>query len=274
MKTIVVQGGTDGIGRGLALFCLKRGDEVLVVGRNGEKGRSFLATADELGAGSRAYFLQADLSLVSENRRVVEEVGKRYPVVDALVLCARHYRSTRLETAEGFENTFALFYLSRFLLSHGLLEPLERAKAPVIMNVAGPGTPMGEVHWDDLQLERNYDGLEALMQGGKTNDLLGVAFAERHRSVRTRYVLFNPGSVATSFSGEYDPATAAHIESMKLTGRPVEEGIAPIVPLIDTPPAEPLTAFVEGRPMPVAGRHFDREHGLRLHEMTQEMLSR
>ncbi|MEV7908333.1 SDR family NAD(P)-dependent oxidoreductase, partial [Streptomyces anulatus] len=167
MKTVVISGGTDGIGREIARTRLSRGDNVVVIGRNAEKGKALTEAAGESGAGARVFFVAADLSLVRENRRVVEEIAERFPVVDALVLCARHYRARRRETAEGFEDNFALFYLSRFLLGHGLAGSLERAERPVIMNVAGPGADLSMVHWDDLQLRRGYDGGTALTQGGK-----------------------------------------------------------------------------------------------------------
>ncbi|MFB4424413.1 SDR family NAD(P)-dependent oxidoreductase [Streptomyces sp. QL37] len=274
MKNIVIQGGTDGMGRALARTYLNRGDAVLVIGRSEAKGQAFLAEANAAGAGSRAAFLQADLSLVSENDRVVEEIGERFPVVDALVLCARHYLSPRRDTAEGIESSLALFYLSRYLLSHGLRGHLEKADRPVIVNVAGPGSPMGEIHWDDLQLKRNYHGLDAQMQGGKANDLLGVSFASLYDGGRTRYVLFNPGSVSTSFSGEYDAATKGHIEGMKRMAKSVEAGIAPIVTCLDSPPAEPLSAFVEGRRMSLDHPSFRLADALRLDELTRELLGR
>ncbi|MEU1733478.1 SDR family NAD(P)-dependent oxidoreductase [Streptosporangium sp. NPDC020145] len=274
MKRIVVQGGSDGMGRGMGAAFLERGDEVVVIGRDERKGESFLSAAREIGAGGRAHFVRADLSLVSENRRVVREIGERLPAVDVLVLCARHFLSERRETAEGFEYTFALFYLSRFLLGHDLRGLLEKGERPVIMNVAGPGSPMGEIQWDDLGFERNYDGLAAQMQGGKANDLLGVSFAERYGSGPIRYVLFNPGSVSTGFSGEYDEMTRFHVEAMKRSAKPVEAGIKPIIATIDNPPAEPLSAFVEGRRMDLVGESFEPRHARRLDEVTRELLSR
>lgn len=111
--------------------------------------------------------------------------------------------------------------------------------------MSGPGVPKSEIHWDDIGLTRGYDGVTAQLQAGRANDLLGTAFAARHDSIS--YVLVNPGAVATSFSGEYDAATLAHVERLKKFGKPVAEGIAPILALIDEPPGVPLSAFVEGR---------------------------
>lgn len=273
MKNIVISGGTDGIGKALALHYLNRGDNVIVIGRNTKKGTVFLDAAIEIDAGTRTSFIPADLSLINENKKVIEEIKTKFSKVDVIVLCARHYRTIRFETAEGFEENFALFYLSRFLLSHGMVESLEKADNPVIMNVAGPGADMSVMHWDDLELKQGYNGGIALAQGGKLNDLLGVDFAYRHNAGRTRYVLFNPGMTSTGFSGEYDEQTATHITAMKKFGKPVEKSIVPIIDLMDSPPAEPLSAFVEGKRISVEHKYFDKDSATRLYEITQELLS-
>ncbi|WP_329520598.1 SDR family NAD(P)-dependent oxidoreductase [Spirillospora sp. NBC_01491] len=270
MRTLVISGGTDGIGRALALASVRRGDTVAVIGRSEDRGRAFLRAA--AGASGRAHFVRADLSLLSENERVVEEVTARFPVVDALVLCARHYRSARAVTAEGFEANYALFYLSRFLLGHGLVGPLEKAGAPVVVNVAGPGAGLSALRWDDLGLERGYHGAVALAQGGPLNDLLGVAFAAEHGTGPIRYVLVHPGTTATGFSGEYDAETAALIARMRRSGKPVAEAVAPIAAVIDAPPREPLSAFVEGVRIPVDGASFDRAAAARLQDLTRRQL--
>ncbi|QLE70929.1 SDR family NAD(P)-dependent oxidoreductase [Streptomyces rectiverticillatus] len=275
MKTVVISGGTSGIGEALAYTYLKRGDNVVVIGPSPDKGEKFLTRADGLGAGPRSFFIRADLSLVAENEQVVAEIREKFPVVDALVLCARFFRSYRRVTDEGFEHNFALYYLSRFLLGYGLADLLEKAPRPVIMNVAGPGIEAGRIHWDDLGLERGYDGWDAMFQGGKLNDLLGVSFAAGHRGYRTRYVLDFPGGTATGFAGEFDPATAAHIRAMLRSAKPVEAGIAPIVAAIDSPPAEPLSAFFEGRRLDLRRhRSFDEADAARLDAVTRKLLAR
>ncbi|MGG2461070.1 SDR family NAD(P)-dependent oxidoreductase [Streptomyces sp. RGM 3693] len=272
MKTYVITGGTDGIGKALALRCLGRGDEVVVVGRSGEKGAAWLAAAREQGAAERAHFLPADLSLVAENRAVIDGLRASFPRIDALVLCARHFRTTRLVTTEGFENTFAHFYLSRFLLSHGLVEPLEAAGRPVILNVAGPGGA-GEIAWGDLQLARAYDGLRALAQGGRLNDLLGVGFADAWPTARTRYVLVNPGTVNTSFSGQYTPAVQAQVDAIRRSAQMVENAVRPLAAVLDAPPEAPLSAFVQGVPLRPDGPGWEVAVARRLRRSTERLLA-
>ncbi|RSM85688.1 oxidoreductase [Kibdelosporangium aridum] len=272
MKTIVVSGGTTGIGEALAHHYLGRGDQVVVIGSDPAKGMRFLDRADQAGSRDRAFFMLADLSLISENTRVIGEIAAQFPVVDVLVLCARYFRSYRTVTREGFEHNFALYYLSRYVLGYGLIDQLEKADRPVIMNIAGPGVGPGHVQWDDLALERGYDGWAAMFQGGKLNDLLGVSFAADHRRHRTRYVLLFPGGTRTGFAGEFDPPTAAYVEEMKRMAQPVAEAVGPIARIIDAPPSAPLSAFVEGRQISLQLPSFDKDEATRLDAITRELL--
>jgi PPOX class probable F420-dependent enzyme len=273
VKTFVVTGGTDGIGRALALARLARGDQVAVVGRDAEKGAAFMDAAARLGAGERAHVVLADLSLVRETTGAIERIRALFPKVDALVLCARHFRSTRAVTAEGFESTLALYYLSRYVLSHGLRDLLDAAPQPVVLNVCGPGPNPGEIRWDDLGRAHGYDGMAAQLQGGLLNDLLGVGFAQDPRSRRIRYLLLNPGTVSTAFSGEYDPETAAQVEALRRVAQPVEDAIEPVLALLDDPPAEPVSAWLQGERLDLTGPSFDPGAARRLSVVTAEMLS-
>ncbi|GLL02172.1 hypothetical protein [Dactylosporangium matsuzakiense] len=60
------------------------------------------------------------------------------------------------------------------------------------------------------------------------------------------YVQNHPGVVATSFAGEYDAATAAHVDGLRVSGESVAEAVAQILPFLDEPPTG-VTAALEGR---------------------------
>ncbi|MDO3677966.1 SDR family NAD(P)-dependent oxidoreductase [Paenibacillus ehimensis] len=272
MKIIVITGGTDGIGKGLAMDSLKKGNTVVVIGRNHQKGQHFLEDANKIGAIERAFFFQADLSLVMENKRIVAEIESRFPTVDALILCAQHYRSERGETIEGFEKTFALYYLSRFILSYGLKNLMENADKPSVINVCAPGIEVGKIYWNDLQLTRNYSGLEAMMQSSRLNDLLGIGFAENDKINKIKYILFNPGGVSTSFSGEYDEVMKNQIVQIKKSAKPVQEGIKPIVKLLEKPPIKSISANMEGNEISLEHESFDRENAIKLFNITKNLL--
>ncbi|WP_433176872.1 SDR family NAD(P)-dependent oxidoreductase [Actinoallomurus sp. CA-150999] len=275
MRTYVITGGTDGMGRGLGLHFLRRGDRVIAVASGETKGRAFLAEADRLGAADRAVHLRADLSTVAGMRKVIDEVTGAADAVDGLVFGAQRFRPEREETEDGLEFTFALAYLSRFVIGHGLMEHLERAEAAVIMNIAGPGGMPGRIHWDDLQLRDGYKGMRAAMQTSRCNDLLGVGFAARYPDARTRYVLYNPGFVATAMADPLPQPQRAITKTLaRFFATPVDKAIVPIAGLLDDPPAAAVTAFKRGRPLPLTGTDFDPAAADRLHEVTTDLLAR
>ncbi|WP_206062117.1 SDR family NAD(P)-dependent oxidoreductase [Nonomuraea basaltis] len=269
----MVTGGTDGIGKGLGLYYLGRGDRVVAVGSNPDKGRRFLAEARAIGSGERAEYIQADLSLVAENRRVVAHIAESYPVVDALVLAARYYRSTRYETAEGIEHNFALFYLSRYLFSRGLADQMEAGERPVILDLAGPGGDLLAMNWDDLQFARDYRPDQIMMQCGKLSDLAGVGFTAEHPGSRIHYVLAHPGLTATGFTGDYNEADAALAAGMHDRGQSVDAAVAMLRRHLDNPDPEPLSAYMQHTKIDVGGEPFDPAAARRLADITETVLS-
>ncbi|GAB2506202.1 hypothetical protein GCM10026982_36150 [Nocardiopsis aegyptia] len=269
----MVQGGTDGMGRGIVMARLEAGDTVVALGSSAEKGRRLHAEAAALGAGDRLRFVRADLSSIAENERAVADIRAQSPAVDALVLCANRQAPRREVTAEGLEFTFALYYLSRYLLSHGLRAEFDAAPAPVIVNVAAAGLKVGRVNLADLQSEAKYSTIRAQMQAGRANDLLGRSLADEPSS-RARIVLHHPGFTRTlgGIGHLRQPAKGIITLLGKVAAKPVETAIAPMVEVIDGPPAEPLTAIDRGRPVDLAMATFDPARARELAEATRGLV--
>lgn len=273
MKTVIITGGTDGIGRSLALIYLERGDRVVIIGRNTDKAHSITEAAARLDAADRLEFLRADLTLVTENHRVLERLRTDYPVVDILVLGARYYRSTRSVTPEGFEASFALFYLSRYLLTYGLAGNLERAAEPIILDLSGPGGDLSRIRWHDLQFAESYDPDAVMHQCGKLSDLLAVGFSEDHPEGRIRYLLLHPGLTATGFTGDYSPADRILVEDMHRRGQPVEAAADRILRRLDDLPPAPLSAYMQETAVDTESTAFDPQAARRLRDHTRALLT-
>ena len=282
MKTVLITGGTDGIGRGIALSCLQKGCQVIAVGSSAEKGQRLMAEADSLGKGAQLTFLQADLSLVSENRRIIKQVSNQVPNLDALVLCAASLcpQKAYSETKEGHEFTFSLYYLSRYVLCFGLKELLEKSSNPLILNVCAPGMK-GKVHWNDIQMKEKYDGQSAQFHGSRLNDLLGVSFTEKDSVKKIHYLLFNPMAARTPGAakmGEGNPLMKAMMKLYyRLAGKDVEEIVALHETLIHKLPASDsngsgLYAYKLEQPVDLRMGTFEKEDARRLDEITAGML--
>ncbi|WP_428265628.1 SDR family NAD(P)-dependent oxidoreductase [Haliangium sp.] len=158
VKTILVTGATDGIGRATALGLAERGAQVLVHGRRGDKVDQVCAeiarTAPNAPA-AEGYL--ADLSSLAEVRALAEQVGAAHPRLDVLINNAGVFVKERQLSPDGFELTWAVNHLAPFLLTHLLLPALRAAPARVV-TVSSVAHNRGQIHWDDLQLERGWDG--------------------------------------------------------------------------------------------------------------------
>ncbi|WP_344875929.1 SDR family NAD(P)-dependent oxidoreductase [Allokutzneria multivorans] len=268
MKTVIISGGTSGMGRETALRRLAKGDNVIVIGSGEAKGR---ALVDRVSS-PNLHFLRADLSSVAEVERVVREVSDRHESVDALALFANRVNAERVETEDGLEATFALYYLSRYLLSHRLRPVLDASENPVIISVAGVGVTAGRVHWEDPQLTAKYGRVRAQLQAGRANDLLGVAFAEEGGG-RARYVMYHPGFTRSGLDGVANPVVRGAVKlAARFFARSVAESARPVVDWIDRPPAAPLTAVDRGRPVDPALRTLDSADAARLARYTETLV--
>lgn len=132
----LVTGGTDGIGRAVALQLAAGGDRVLFVGRDAERGAEVLSALRAARPGVQHVFLQADLSLLSEAARVADEVEHLTDRLDAAIFCAGVLALRPEWTREGLERTFVLNYLSRYLLATRLVPALTLAPAGRLVLVA------------------------------------------------------------------------------------------------------------------------------------------
>ncbi|RXZ81131.1 SDR family NAD(P)-dependent oxidoreductase [Paenibacillaceae bacterium] len=272
MKDLFIAGGTSGMGKGLAMHYLRQGSKVTVTGSNPLRGKEFLDEAERSGAASRAFFIQADLSSLLENRRVIQEVQARHESLDGLVLTAMQQFPKRKVTSDGYESTFALYYISRFVLSYGLTELLEKGNNPVIVSIGGTGMTKGEVHWDDLQLEHKYGLLKATLQGGRANDLLGVAYAENHKNAKTRFILNHPGYTNSGTNHLSQPFKTILGIMGKLFAQPVEKSIQPIIKLMDHPSPQSLIAWDRTKAVDLSLRTLNKRDAMKLYQVTKHIL--
>jgi NAD(P)-dependent dehydrogenase (short-subunit alcohol dehydrogenase family) len=83
MKTVMILGGTKGVGNEVLKSCLKKGYNVSFCGRNLKEGNEII---ESLQADNKLYFHQIDLNTISEIENFYLETIKRFKSIDALVL--------------------------------------------------------------------------------------------------------------------------------------------------------------------------------------------
>src|ERR687894_1545587 len=197
-RASLVTGGTDGIGRAVALGLARGGDRVLFVGRRAEKGARVLAEWREVGPGPDHAFIPADLSMLPETARVAEEVARLTDRLDAAVFCAGILAALPEWTAEGLERNFVLNYLSRYLLARLLLPMLTESPSGRLVLVANAGMYGDTLDCDDLQHRKGRPGLRVSGRTQFANDLLAVELADRLRGTRVEATCVFPGVADTA----------------------------------------------------------------------------
>jgi len=208
--------------------------------------------------------------LVSENERVINEVAAKVNKLDNVFFFAANqgFRKEPIKTKDGFEHTFALYYIS-----YGLAPLLEKSDEPIVFNVSPPGMK-GNIQWDNLQLFLSFESFKAMRNGSRLNDLLAVKFVKTHSSIRT--ILYNPWLVRTNGSSVAfgNRMLKAFMTIMyKFKGKTVEEAILPIIQLVEQPFSQGLTAYIKGKSIDLSMDTYNPLNADRLHEATLKLLS-
>jgi retinol dehydrogenase 14 len=204
-KTVLITGGTGGIGRATAVRLASMGARLGIVGRDlGRTQRAAAEIASESGNGIVDAF-GADMSSQAEVRRLASEVLAAYPRLDVLINNVGGFWSHRHVTADGLERTFALNHLAPFLLTGLLLDRLIATAPARIVTVASGAQSMGIIAFDDLMGERKFSGQQAYNQSKLANVMFTYELARRLTGTGVTATALHPGMTNTSFSAE-DPS--------------------------------------------------------------------
>ncbi|WP_219464282.1 SDR family NAD(P)-dependent oxidoreductase [Nonomuraea rhizosphaerae] len=262
MRTILVTGATDGLGRELARRLAAGGDRVVVHGRDPERVRR---TRDEAGGTTEG--VVADLAELRQVDRLAEEVLDRFDRLDVLVNNAGTGSgapgSGREESKDGVELRFAVNYLAGYHLTRRLL-PLLVASAPSrVVNVASAGQQA--VDFDDPMLTRAYGRQRAYAQSKLAQIMFTFDLAEE---------LAGQGVSANTLH----PATYMDTTMVRESGAPVmstvEEGTEATLRLIDGLDGVSGSYFNGRREGRADAQAYDREARRRLRRVSDDLVRR
>ena len=178
VRTALVTGATDGVGRVVAERLGATGLRVLVHGRDRERGDRVVH--DIRQAGGEAEFIAADLASLAQVRGLAASVADKADRLDLLInnagIGSGGTGALRQESADGHELRFAVNYLAGFLLTRMLLPSLRNNAPARIVNVASAGQQAIDI--DDVMLTSGYSGSRAYCQSKLAQVLFTVDLAE------------------------------------------------------------------------------------------------
>ena len=179
-KTILVTGATSGIGFYTARNLASKGAQVIITGRDGQRGRQAVRSLRHHVGDDRVEFLSADHSTVGGNQDLAERVLEQADHLHGLVNNVGGFYNDRAETHDGYEATLAMNLIGPFALTEALLPALASGAPARIVNVASAAHTMwkGDPH-EDAQSEEAYLGLRAYARSKLLNILWTFALARR-----------------------------------------------------------------------------------------------
>ena len=194
MTLVLITGATRGIGRAAAVALARQGIELALVGREAERVKAVSREATAAGTGAPVHEHVADLTLMSEVRALAAQARERYEHVDVLANNAGALFSSRKETSEGLERTFALNHLAPFLLTSLLRDRLSGGR---VVTTSSDAHKAGVLDLDDLQSERSYSAMRVYGISKLCNILFTRELAKRAPELHAN--CFHPGVVRTGF---------------------------------------------------------------------------
>jgi NAD(P)-dependent dehydrogenase (short-subunit alcohol dehydrogenase family) len=263
--TILVTGATDGLGRRVARELAAKGTTVLVHGRSPERLEATLEVLRGQTSSQKVGSYVADLSSLAAVRDLADRILSAYDRLDVLVNNAGIIVQERKESEDGYELTFAVNYLSHFVLT-SLLLPLLKDSAPArVVNVASAG--QSPIDFDDPMLERGYDAMRAYSMSKLAQIMFTFELAERFSDTGVSVNALHPASLMD---------TKMVQDTFGYTMSTVEEGAKATVHLVASPDLEGVTGrYFDGRREARAnGQAYDKEARQTLWELSEELCGR
>ena len=208
-KSVLVTGGTGGIGKATAIGLAALGARVGITGRDPARTEAAAAGIRATPGSPVVDAFAADMSVQAGVRRLAAQVLDTYPRLDVLVNNAGGFWAHRHVTADGLERTFALNHLAPFLLTSLLLDRLTASAPARIITVSSGAHARGRIDFDDLQGERNYSGQHAYSQSKLANVIFTYELARRLKGTGVTATVLHPGVVRTRFGAEDQAAYLA-----------------------------------------------------------------
>ena len=87
------------------------------------------------------------------------------------------------KTVDGFESQFAVNHLSHYLLTKSLLPELKAGKPSRVIVVSSLANKRGDINWNDLNWEKNYDKCLAHSQSKTANILFAKQLNKSYQSL-------------------------------------------------------------------------------------------
>jgi NAD(P)-dependent dehydrogenase (short-subunit alcohol dehydrogenase family) len=272
-KSVVMTGGTSGIGEVAAVELAKMGARVILIARDKVRAKVTLARLHATAPGLAHSVHYADLTRISEMKRVAAEIVSHEPRIDVLINNAGAIFASRRLTEDGLECTFALDHMAYFVVTNELRERLVASAPARIVNTASIAHQGASLDFDDLQSAKNFGAMKAYSRSKLCNILFTRELARRLEGTGVTANCLHPGFVATRIGDESGGVISRFAWIAKLFAISPENGAQTIVYLASSPRVAETTGeyFYRCRPFAPSPAAQDDKAALLLWEQSEAL---
>jgi NAD(P)-dependent dehydrogenase (short-subunit alcohol dehydrogenase family) len=197
-KTIVVTGGSAGLGIETIRVLASCGARIVSVVRDEAKGQ---AAAKKIRKGlpkAEIEIAVLDLFDLDSVRRGADDIAKRFSRIDRLINNAGVMACPLGRTAQGLDTQLGTNHLGHFVLTARLIPQLLAGNPARIVNLSSAGHRLSPFRFEDPFFEKEpYDKWTAYGQAKTANVLFSVALDERFKDRGLRAYAVHPGAIQT-----------------------------------------------------------------------------
>jgi NAD(P)-dependent dehydrogenase (short-subunit alcohol dehydrogenase family) len=236
-KTVVVTGGTSGIGEVAAFRLAGQGARIVLIARDPKRGGVTLSMLKQANPAADHKVHYGDLSSIADMKRVATEVANTEPRIDVLVNNAGAVFLSRQTSVDGLEMTFATNHMNYFVVTNILLDRLKATPGARIVSTASEAHKSGKLDFDDLQSAKSYSTFRVYGTSKLCNILFTRELARRVDGTGVTANCLHPGFVGTRLG--QNNATNFFMKALARTimtfGISPEEGAKTIIHLASSP---------------------------------------
>ena len=273
----IITGANSGIGKAAAKGLARLGATIILVSRNHARGERILNELKKITGNNKFHLFIADLSSQKAIIDLASEIKSKFSIIDVLINNAGAYFSKRHITVDGVEATFAVNYLSRFLLTNLLLENILLSSQGRIINVSGEFHRKGRINFEDLEYSKNYSGFKAVCQARLADVLFIYELSGKLKNTTATANCLHPGFVATNIINN-DPDSSLMKRILYKVISPFlkspEEGAETVIYLASSPEVSNVSGkyFIEKKSVQSSAASYDETVAGKLWIASEQMV--